>query len=272
MAPKNELDTPLGEALPSAPSPEAGVAAPTVKSAFRVLKLFEYFLEIRRPAKAREIAAAIDMPQSSTSVLLRALRDSGYLEQDPDDKTYMPTPRVTFLGAWLDSGPIRDGRLMNALEWLAEETAFATFVATRVGIFSHYIYVIPGRTAMRFHIPVGSRRLLARSATGFALLMSCPDDEIAAIVRRTNAEIPDARLDCAETLDQVAMAREQGYAFSRGLVTRGAGAIAMPLPSGIDRGDRPLVVTQSGMLDEFERSEDRIVAAMREAVARVSRS
>lgn len=257
--------------IPTAPSAGAPITNVSVKSALRVLKIFEYFLEIRRPARAKEIAREIGMPQSSTSVLLRSLRDSGYLELDEADRTYLPTPRVTFLGAWLDSGPIRDGRLVHALEELAAETSAATCVATRIGIFSVYIYVIPGRTPMRFHIPVGSRRLLAHSATGFALLAGSSDEEIAAIVRRTNAEISGSVLDRASVLEQVATVRRDGYAFSRGLVTRGAGAIAMPLPQGVDRGNRPLVVSQSGMLDDFIQNEADIVAAMRRAVARMAR-
>ena len=65
--------------------------------------------------------------------------------------------------------------------------------------------------------------------------------------------------------------REQGYFFSRGLVTPGAGSIAMPLPCGIDRRDRPLAVGVSGALDEFVRREEDIVACMRDRIRRFIR-
>lgn len=270
MSPDDELSDRPVRSIPTAPSAGEQSGSASVKSAIRVLKLFEYFIETQRPARAKDIARALEIPQSSTSVLLRSLLEAGYLDQDPKDRTYMPTPRVTLLGAWIDSGPIRDGRLIHALEMLRDETSAGVFVATRNGIFSQYIYVMQARTEFRHHIPIGSRRLLAKSATGFALLASCPDEEILAITRRTNAELPESRLCPAEVLEEVGKSRRDGYAFSRGLVTRGAGAIAMPLPGGLDRGHRPLVVSCAGMLEDFVRDEAQIVAAMRRAVGRLT--
>jgi DNA-binding IclR family transcriptional regulator len=255
--------------IPTAPNPQGLGDGPSVKSAIRVLQIFEFFLEVRRPARAQEIARAISMPQSSTSVLLRSLRDAGYLELNDEDRTFLPTPRVALLGAWLDGGPIRDGRLIGSLELLSQEVDTGIFVATRIGLFSQYIYVLPARTALRFHIPIGSRRLLVNSATGFALLAKAPNSEIAALVRRTNSEIPDVTIDPAYTLQQVEGVRRSGYAFSRGYVTRGAGAIAMPLPDGIDRSGRALVVSVAGMLDDFEEREAELVEALRRAVERL---
>ena len=270
MSSDDTLPEPAFRSIPTAPSPGETGGPASVKSALRVLKVFEYFIETRKPSRAKDIARALDMPQSSASVLLRSLLEAGYLDQDPKDRTYMPTPRVTLLGAWIDSGPIRDGRLVHALEKLSEETSAGIFVATRIGIFSQYIYVMQARTAIRHHIPIGSRRLLAQSATGFALPASCPDDEIQAITRRTNADLPESALDPADVLREVETVRRDGYAFSRGLVTRGAGAIAMPLPAGLDRGHRPLVLSCSGMLEDFTQNEAQIVAAMRRAVDRLA--
>ena len=257
----------VGGALPTAPDPGPQPQA-AVKSAGRALQVLEFFVTLKREARAREIAEAIGMPQSSTSMLLRSLADLGYLDYDPKTRTYLPSPRVTLLGSWLDGGPIRDGSLIRALEFLSERTSNAIFIATRSGIFSQYIYVIPGRAALRFHIPLGSRRLLVWSATGFALLTSVSDEEIRALVRRTNAEIENCHICAAETLAGVHKAREDGYCFSRGLVTPGAGAIAMPLPKGIDRAGRTLVVSMSGMLDDFIRREQEFVSIMREAIDR----
>lgn len=265
----NHPERPI-RSIPTAPSAGETNSSASVKSALRVLKIYEYFIETQKPARAKDIARALEMPQSSTSVLLRSLLDAGYLDQDPKDRTYMPTPRVTLLGAWIDSGPIRDGRLIHALEKLSEETSVGIFVATRNGIFSQYIYVMQARTEFRHHLPIGSRRLLANSATGFALLSSCPDDEILAITRRTNAELPESALCPADVLKEVEKTRRDGYAFSRGLVTRGAGAIAMPLPGGLDHGHRPLVLSCAGMLEDFVQNEAQIVAAMRHAVARLT--
>jgi DNA-binding IclR family transcriptional regulator len=111
-----------GKGLPTAPNAGSVEMQTSVKSALRAVQVFEFFLEIRRSATAKEIATGLDIPQSSTSMLLRSLRDHGYLDYDQKERTYLPTPRVTLLGAWLDTGPIRDGHLIDALNWLSDQT------------------------------------------------------------------------------------------------------------------------------------------------------
>jgi DNA-binding MarR family transcriptional regulator len=52
--------------------PERDLGA-TVKSARRVLEIFEYFASHQAPATVSEIADALGYPRSSTSVLVRSL-------------------------------------------------------------------------------------------------------------------------------------------------------------------------------------------------------
>lgn len=252
----------------AAPSAGSSKTQTAVKSALRAVQVFEFFLEIRRSATSKEIAEGLEIPQSSASMLLRSLRDHGYLDYDPTDRTYLPTPRVTLLGAWLDRGPIRDGRLIDALNWLAYETSKAVVVATRIGIFSHYIYVMQAQEKLRYHIPMGSRRLAVNSATGHVLLSLLDDKEIMSIVRRTNAEIDGARIDVRATLASIHKARNDGYSFSRGLVTPGAGAIAVTLPEAVDSSARPLAICIAGTMADLEAHETQLVAKLKTAATR----
>lgn len=260
------------EDIPFQTAPNAGPldTQTSVKSALRTLHVFEFFLLNRRHATAKEIATDLNIPQSSMSMLLRSLKDHGYLDYNERDKTYLPTPRVTLLGAWLDQGPIRDGRLIDALNWLSEETREAVVVATRIGIYSHYIYVIPATGNLRYHIPIGSRRLAATSATGQILLSHLDDEEISAIIRRTNSEIAEVQIDLKKTLETIRAARAAGYAFSRGQVTPGAGAIAVTLPHSIETAGRPLAVSIASLLPTLEQREAEFVEKLtmvREQVA-----
>ena len=249
----------MDKVFQTAPSAGPTDVQTSVKSALRTLHVFEFFLQNRRFATAKEIATDLNIPQSSTSMLLRSLKDHGYLDYNEKDKTYLPTPRVTLLGAWLDRGPIRDGRLIDALNWLSEETHEAVVVATRIGIYSHYIYVVPARGNLRYHIPIGSRRLAATSATGQILLSHLDDKEVSAIIRRTNSEIKDAQIDLKKTLETISAARTAGYAFSRGNVTSGAGAIAVTLPHSVETAGRPLAVSIASLLPTLERKEAEFV-------------
>ena len=241
-----------------------------VKSAGRVLQILELFDALQREARVSEIAERLGFPQSSTSMLLKSLAQLGYLDYDAGSRTFLPSPRVALLGAWLDTGPVRDGSLVRMLEHLSERTGDTVILAARNAIFSQYVHVLQARSAMRFHVPPGTRRLVVWSATGTALLADSTEAEIGPLVRRTNAEAsPDqAPIPIQAVLANRARVRQQGYFFSRGLVTPGAGSIAVPLPKRIDKRGRPLAVAISGLLADVEGREAQIVAIIQDAIAR----
>ncbi|MFG1398001.1 IclR family transcriptional regulator [Roseixanthobacter pseudopolyaromaticivorans] len=244
--------------------------SPVVKSAERVLRILEYFDEIQRDARVTEIAAHLQFPQSSTSALLKSLAQLGYLDYDRVRRTFLPTARVALLGTWLNEGPVHNGRLLRLMEEVSRESRDTIILAVRNGIYSQYIHVVQATTPIRYHVPQGSRRLLAWSGTGFALLMRSPDEEVRALVARTNAEAPSdrPRIDYRAALDHVHEARRAGYFFSRALVSPGAGALAMPLPDGIERRNRPMVIAVSGVLEDIERREHEIIALLRDTIER----
>ncbi len=242
----------------------------SVKSAGRVLRILEFFDEIQREARVAEVAERLSFPQSSTSILLNCLVDLGYMDYLPESRSFIPSPRVTLLGTWLDKGPVRNGSLIRMLEEISQKTGDTIIIAARNGIFSQYIHVLQARSAMRFHVPQGSRRLAVWSATGFALLTGCSEKEIRALVTRTNAEAAPGqpRVDINQVLENVRQTRRAGYYFSTGLVTPGAGSIAIPLPDGIDGRNRALTVAVSGILDEISRREQEIVTLLKDVVQR----
>ncbi|OYX67834.1 MAG: IclR family transcriptional regulator [Rhizobiales bacterium 32-66-11] len=244
--------------------------SPVVKSAERVLRILEYFDEIQRDARVTEIAAHLQFPQSSTSALLKSLAQLGYLDYDRVRRTFLPTARVALLGTWLNEGPVHNGRLLRLMEEVSRESRDTIILAVRNGIYSQYIHVVQATTPIRYHVPQGSRRLLTWSGTGFALLMRAPDEEVRALVARTNAEAPSdrPRIDYRAALGHVHEARRAGYFFSRALVSPGAGALAMPLPDGIERRNRPMVIAVSGVLEDIERREREIIALLRDTIAR----
>ena len=84
-------------------------SAATVKSATRVLEIFEYFDEVRRPVTIQDVAQALSYPHSSTAALLKSLVSLGYLEHDDRGKTFFPSIRISLLGNWVEAEalPIR---------------------------------------------------------------------------------------------------------------------------------------------------------------------
>lgn len=72
-----------------------------VKSAARVLEVFEFFAGRKTPATVGEVCASLRYPQSSTSVLLKSLLTLGYLSYDGNTRRYAPSEKVARLGNWI---------------------------------------------------------------------------------------------------------------------------------------------------------------------------
>src|SRR6056297_1131579 len=106
----------------SMPKLVAATASAGVKSADRVMSIMEFFRERRRPATAREIANALDIPRSSVNVLLRSQITMGYLRYDEQTLTYFPTLKLFQLGSWLIEGFLTDPVIDERMRGLVEAT------------------------------------------------------------------------------------------------------------------------------------------------------
>jgi len=80
------------------PEPES-----LVKSAVRIMQIFEYFQDVGRPARAIEIGEALELPKSSAIGLLKTLVETGYLAFNTNTKTYFPSFRIVCSGSRLSS-------------------------------------------------------------------------------------------------------------------------------------------------------------------------
>ena len=90
--------------------------APPVKSAQRVLDLLEFFADERRPASVGVIAQSLGWPQSSTSVLLKGLAETGYFDHDGRTGLYAPNVRIALATAWLQEHLYSEQNLLRLME------------------------------------------------------------------------------------------------------------------------------------------------------------
>ena len=97
-----------------------------VKSAMRTFAVLEFFRETKRAASVTEISSALEMPQSSTSVLLSSLVELNYLEYDRQTRRFIPSYRVNLLGDWIRRSPFRDTKLTDLMEELWTATGGET--------------------------------------------------------------------------------------------------------------------------------------------------
>ena len=231
---------------------DEGLGPPMVKSATRILRIFEVFAESKRPMRISELARELNIPQSSASVLVRTLIQRGYMDFSPPGRAVLPTLRLTLLGSWLDDQFSSEGGLHDMLGEIAERCGDTVILGAEMGIQVQYIHVVPGAHPLRYDIKRGTLRYLADANAGRVLLSLKSDEEIERTTVRINAERPEGRVDRRKLRDEIAKIRRDGYSFGENLVIPGASVIAMQLR--FQRFHRPLAVGIAGATERLRKN------------------
>lgn len=240
-----------------------------VKSAARTLEIFEYFDEARRPAHIQDVAQALGYPHSSTGALLRSLADLGYLEFSASDKTFFPSIRVSLLGHWVGDEILPLRRIQQQMREIAEQTQMTVVLGAASGGYCQYVRVIEGTTPIRYHVKAGTRRCLARSTLGSALLAMEPPDRRAQLIAEALAvwDGDEAAPRPQEIAAEVAQVAARGHAFNSGLVNAQAAMLAIPL--AINPPARPLALGVAAPKDLFRGRRPELLRIMRGALGRL---
>ncbi|MCC8981558.1 IclR family transcriptional regulator [Bradyrhizobium acaciae] len=235
-----------------------------VKSAMRVFAVLEFFRETKRAASVTEISSALEMPQSSTSVLLRSLVELNYLEYERKTRRFMPSYRVNLLGDWIRRSPFRDKKLTDLMEelWTATggETVMLGQQAGAAGM--RYLHVVPGGSQLQYTAHAGQIRPMVRTALGHVLLSQMPNTKIRGIIRRNNAEEPSqpARVREAVFLEEVERIRRRGFSETGGRTTPGANTIGMLVP--LPKRRAPLAIGIGGPIERIAAKRAQIIEVM----------
>jgi IclR family transcriptional regulator, KDG regulon repressor len=240
----------------------AATAPRRIKSAERTLALFELFSREQRPFTVGHIADSLKMPQPSVSMLLRNLRNLGYLEYDIRARTFTPSIRVALLGSWIDRRFSFVGSMSERVDRLFETLGMSCFIGIQNGAAAQYVLGRSTDEPDGLNVSSGQFRSLTCSAMGRALLSLLPDGEVLSWARRCNAEADDARYKVRESdfLALIQQVRGQGYGQTAGDVTPGLGAIAVAFASPMGR--MPLAVGVGGSIGKMAAKRMEIVDAL----------
>jgi len=246
------------------PLKQSPTRQPVVKSAERVLAIFEFFRDRKRAATVSEIAGALRLPQSSTTMLLKSLQHLGYLDYTPQTRKLRPTYRVAVLGNWIQQSMSKSGPLTDIMDLVGEATGETVLLGLQNGPNMQYVHIVPASYSVQLVVQVGILRPMTCSALGRALLARKSDDEIRAIVRRNNADADTEmhRVSERQFMEEIAAVRRQGFAESHGKMTPGANVIGMLVPDQPDTA--PLAIGVGGPIDRIERRRAEILQVMRQ--------
>ncbi|ARP79913.1 hypothetical protein CAL12_03125 [Bordetella genomosp. 8] len=153
-----------------------------VKSARRVVQIFQLFAELRQPVPLSLVSKRLELPKSSCLALLKTLESNGYLYRLNDGKDYYPTRRIFNEARIITENDPLLSSMGSLLHGLRETTGETVYLAKREGHLSHYVEVVESDQPLRYAASVGEKRQLHIGAAGQCLLAAMPDDERDALI------------------------------------------------------------------------------------------
>ncbi|MGQ9368312.1 IclR family transcriptional regulator [Azospirillum sp. ST 5-10] len=233
-----------------------------IKSAERALRVFEVFYERRCPLKVTEIARALEMPQSSTSLLLKALADQGYLIYHAETRRYFPSVRLSMISGWIADTRFPDSGVYRQMLELSERFGQTVALCVRKDLCYETLSVVPARTDLRYEMKPRELRPLSRTTIGHLLLSAHDDGYVGRLLRRTNSLETDRgrQVVVEEALASIRHWRATGLARSESHAVEGVSVLAVLLPQ--PRVEENLALALVGPIEQLRRVADDAAAAL----------
>ncbi|GAA3404482.1 IclR family transcriptional regulator [Paenibacillus hodogayensis] len=203
----------------------------TVKSADRVLDIFELFAERHDPINLTELSRELDMPASSAHKLLQNLLARGYLESDKQGKTFRLGHKLFEIGSKYAQRTDLSGEFQLAAQKMIDELNESVFLTIRNGEMALYIAEKQSTHPVRFVSHLGMQLPLHATAMGKVLLSGMSDDEIGKLYPDgLLGKLTDTTItDFAELMRQIRQIRVDGIGFSAGESVHGIRCVAAPI-------------------------------------------
>ena len=238
-----------------------------VKTAGRTVELFEAFARLRRPISLSELAAAIGMPLSSCSNLVRTVQARGYLYMLRDRGPFYPTARLLEVARVIAANDPISLRVAEHLVALSETCGETVVIGSVRGNEVIYIDVVEFKQAIRYSVRPGSMRPLHANSIGKAVL-SCMDSMTRAALLK---KLPYKKLTAKTLLSADALEADIRSSMRRGWYGNlkesvdDLAAVAMPVT--INGGT--FGVSIAGPASRMQAATDSHVSALKRTCAKI---
>lgn len=199
-----------------------------VKSADRVLDLFEYLARSGRAVSHTEIADALEIPKSSLTQLLKNLLARGYVESTPNGRGYRLGDKLLNLSKLV--GRARDlvSEAQAFLIDLTRETGESSALNQLNGDAAEVVATVLGPHRLVTHMRLGDLAPLYATSGGKAILAHMPETFVGEYLARVKLEPATAATvtsadDLARELSNI---RKTGFAYSHEEWTPGIVGVA----------------------------------------------
>lgn len=241
----------------------------SVKSAERVLEIFELLKYYPDGLTAKEVGQELGYAASSTFELLKTLAEHDYILMD-ENKRYTLGGKLIQLGAYassyLDINKIA-GPVLRALRDEVQETVF---MATLSGNEIVYISIVDSFRSISTNARLGGRKPLYCTGLGKAFLTFMPEEKRERIVEQLVFEkmTPNTVEDSQELYQQLDVFRKQGYAIDNEEIEVGLWCVAAPIYSG--NGEIAAAISISGPVTRLMDEQEALSQALKAAADKIS--
>ncbi len=240
-----------------------------VKSAERILRIFELLEKEANGMTNKEVSDALVVPPSSTLGLLRTMTENGYLAVD-GQKKYLLGGKLLSLGAAvasrLDISKIA-GPYLKHLVSVLNETSFLAVLSDDEIV---YIAKEECERSIRTNAYIGSRKPLYCTGLGKAYLSFLPREQSDRLLKRLNFEAyTENTIRSVEELKrQMEEFRKQGFAIDDGEIEEDLWCMAVPIYNGYEK--MVAAVSVSGPRERMLQKKDLLKKELLEVKRRLS--
>ncbi|MFA7503494.1 MAG: IclR family transcriptional regulator [Burkholderiaceae bacterium] len=220
-----------------------------VPAAARTLSILEAFAREQRELSNSEVAALLDIADSSSSDLLHTLHELGYVMRTARSRRFYPTQRlISVARAIAEHDPV-DIAIREAIELLSRRTGETALCGRLDGHKVNVVGIQEGSYALRYIQRTGTRVAVHLSSLGRALLAILPEDEAMSLLDgrllRSVTTSESGDIDILRT--KIAQARTDGYAWVDGEGMPGVAGISV---AGMI-GPEPIAIALAGPAERF---------------------
>lgn len=215
---------------------------PMVKSADRVLDLFELLARWGRPMSHTELAEQLGIPKSSLTQLLQTLVHRGYLVFAPDRRTYLLGPSLLALARQQRGARDIVALALPVLEEITRITGESSALNLLRGDETVVAATVLGPHRLVSHMREGDVAPLYATSGGKILLSFLPEGMREEYLARVQFEriLPNTLRTAAALRQEIDTVRAEAVAFVNEEFTKGIVGLAVPVRAAPPFADAPL--------------------------------
>jgi DNA-binding IclR family transcriptional regulator len=226
-----------------------------IPTTLRLLTLLEEVVRIGGPVIPADLAGATDLPKATLHRLFHTLEAEGYLQREPDGRSYSVGLRARTLAvATLSTMRARTARLA-VMRALAKDTGETCNVAIPDREAMVYLDRVETEWPLRVQFSVGTHVPLYCTASGKMYLSTLSELRLSSFLRNVELEprTPNTITDPDALHREVDKVRQQGFAVDNEEFLEGVIAFAMPLRD--QYGRMPATISFQGPLQRLSLEE-----------------